>query len=1075
MRLGTALLANERVFYVAALCSIGLAIAWVIGFLQSNAPLGDDGILPVGTIQDLASNFPFLSWDPHLFGGYVPIIGLSWLAYLLPAVLVRSGQDAISTFHAGFMVAFLLYGVSVYYFARSLGSERIVSLCMPILAWSTNSYWNLTIWGGAYDRAFTIPWVFIALGATYRYASLLNSGGLYRRDYWLSVSTWSLVFLGDVFIVLAGVLLGLIFLFLSGGTGNPAAGLKRIGAVFIPPIGLTLWQTVPLLNQALAYGPYRVQDLVPNEWNQLILPGAKWVSTLNLVYLPTLLSVAILCALFRTRFSTTQRALLFSLIIMGTYWFVMGWVPFLWPYLPRAMTPYSSVENLSWILLITIPLLFTVLHGHLATIGKQILQIRQGPRFSITKRRFLEILEVALLLAVAINALVIIPSITPANFQPLTDQLNAIMNHSLGPPTSDYRVSLQNRLLTRFFPYYQGDRYDTGGRVILLNPDPLYNSWYSTEAFYKNDISAIKTIYIDDRPVANVSSYLESPRNFAGETFWLDWYATYAVIFDDYTTVQTINNYTSRPYLYTVATANTNYGVPEVVAGVQNASAILEATNATIVGFYSASVNSPTEYDSLTSLLASMGLGPKFIIPLYLHTIGDVTTAPVDVLVTDSNTYTEYGSEMQPLLQATSIVVVSSVEGPIDSQPSTTQVGRRVLVNIPISFSQLVDGHEQGSYDFARASQIVRTRSFNATSAAYQGPIDASVSSSSWFPGYTLNSQGVLQSQSNTLILNLTNTNTTERSQYNIQSHLPGLIPLSSNLTINLLVEANANITLGVALLSPRTCCPDYVAVDQNIPAATPVQLSIPYSGLNEWRNLTTTFGFTRDLVLAVNLAPGNPKVTVRISNASISSPEYTIFTLPEPITPAESGILTHDSDTNGIGLLNGSNGSTTILTLSSNKPQSVTTIASLSGGMAGEEYDKIITVGKSGQMPPMITLFAQPSSSLVHEDWANNQNMIASSIPLGYRGLVWKETYSNLWRFGTRANSRAGPLTFYDAGPGMIYIPLSNYTNITASYNSLTIESIGLYSSPFLTVGALVILRKDLPNSRRKQDQKVA
>src|SRR5207248_9844304 len=100
---------------------------------------------------------------------------------------------------------------SVYYFGRSVGSDRIVAFSTSILAWSTNAYWNLTIWGGAYDRAFTIPLLFIAVGATYRYASQVNYGGRSTREYWLCLAAWTLVYLGDVFVAIAGTLLTVIF------------------------------------------------------------------------------------------------------------------------------------------------------------------------------------------------------------------------------------------------------------------------------------------------------------------------------------------------------------------------------------------------------------------------------------------------------------------------------------------------------------------------------------------------------------------------------------------------------------------------------------------------------------------------------------------------------------------------------------------------------------------------------------------------------------------------------------------------------------------------------------------------
>src|SRR5207244_3251465 len=147
--------------------------------------------------------------------------------------------------------------------------------------------------------------------------------------------------------------------------------------------------------------------------------------------LPTILIVATCCGLFRARVSPVQKALLVSMMVMGSYWLVMGWVPVLWPYLPRLMATYSSVENLGWIFLMTIPLLFTILRGRLATMEKPLFRVRRGRRFSLTGQRFFTLLQTAILLFITLNPLTTIPSITPPKYQPLTDQLNSELKAGL--------------------------------------------------------------------------------------------------------------------------------------------------------------------------------------------------------------------------------------------------------------------------------------------------------------------------------------------------------------------------------------------------------------------------------------------------------------------------------------------------------------------------------------------------------------------------------------------------------------------------------------------------------------------
>src|SRR6266571_1127712 len=211
-----------------ALCVVGLSISAAIGFLQDPTPFGDDAIYYIGTVKALTSNFPFLAWDPHVFAGYMPAIGLSWLTFLAPFVLARIGLDAISSFHLSFVAVFLLFGLAVYYSARSVGSGRLVSFSMSILAWSTNAYWNNTIWGGAYNRAFTIPFLFLAMGATYRYAGCMNAAKAQGSNYWLGVAAWTLAYVGDIFVAIAGAALGLAFLLLSAGRRSIVTVLKPV-------------------------------------------------------------------------------------------------------------------------------------------------------------------------------------------------------------------------------------------------------------------------------------------------------------------------------------------------------------------------------------------------------------------------------------------------------------------------------------------------------------------------------------------------------------------------------------------------------------------------------------------------------------------------------------------------------------------------------------------------------------------------------------------------------------------------------------------------------------------------------
>jgi len=1068
---------GEWLFDIALVCVIGLAIAWVVGFLQDPTPFGDDSIYYVGATKSLASNLPFLAWDPHVFSGYVPLIGFSWLTYIGPFLLVKAGFDAASSLHASFVFVFLLFGVSVFYFSKTVGSGRIVSFSAAILAWSTNTYWNITIWGGAYDRAFTLPFMFFAVAVTYRYVSLLDSGQIRRSQYWICIGAWSLTYFGDVFVAIVGTMVCAVFLLLSTGVDKITTGLRRIAVILLPPLGLSLWVIVPIGIQALNVGPYRVHYTVPNNLTSLFAPGPTWTSTLNFVYMPLLFFCCAFCLLLKARMSLSERAFLISLSLTGAYWVVMGWIPPLWPYLPRLMATDSSIENLAWVFLLALPVLIAVLTRHVVrTEESRFLRINMKLLFNLDGRRIAVVIKVLALLLVVSDALIVIPAVRPVDWGPLTNRLNSALDATVGPPSNDYRVSLQNRILTRSFYYYQPDRFDTAGRVENLDPNPFFNNWYATDVFYKNDIGSIAANYFDDRPTVDVSSLLESPYNFAGEKFWLDWHAVNFAVFYPYSYLYyTVGNYSSRSTLFSVSEQPTGYPAPEVFVKSNSPSPILAATNASTIGFYSVTGDSLNEYRSLIAILSDMGLDSRFVIPLYLKSLNEVLASPIELLVTDSDTYAQIGLEMQPLFATANIVVVSSVDGEPGLEAKTSPEGTGLLVSVPLSFSQLTEGKEPGAYYFLRSAPIVAIKSLNVSAPSYFQAHTMTLGPNSWASTYrTANAQGTLLSNSNTLIVNITNTDTTKSTEFNIDSILPRMVPLANDLTVSFTVEATTAIDLGVSFTSPASCCPNYVAIDKRVSAGETIQFEIPFSELQKWGDSKAMFGMADDLTFAVNLPSGEVNAVVRFANVSIASPAYTVSTLPNPLTVSDDGILEYDSQgATGVALLNASNDSTAVLNLPAHTSNSITTLASLSGGEPGGEYDKAITVGGNGPLVPLVAIFSEGVWSSVHEEWTNNENMVTTPIPPGFRGLIWKETYNPLWRFQPSSGPPTGSLKFYYAGPGMIYIPIADYSgNIQARFTSKSLELAILFSIPLVTVAVLIILPDRLLAFGRRKEQ---
>ena len=1036
----------------------GLIVASIVGILQNPNPFGDDSIQFVGMIGFLASGLPHVFWDPHSFAGYSPTTGLSWVNYLPPVILVKIGFDPVSAFHFSFVIVLILYGLSVYFLSRVLGATRLVSIFLPILAWSTNSYWSGTIWGGAYNRVFTLPLSLVALACTFKLSKFLNAGTSANKEYVICLLTWTLTLLGDVFISIASVAIGSLFLLLSAGGGNNlVVGSKRVMLVFSPVLLLTSWQWIPIVQQAMNTIPHHYA--VPNNWAWLILPGSTWQSTLNLVYLPSIAGFAILRLLVRAKFETEEKALVLSLGTMAAYWLLAGWVPVTYGYVPRIMATYSSVENLATIFLIVIATLSSGLRLHF-NLWKKI-----SLRFitvTLPRPNFAAILTALFLIFVLVNAGIILPSIKPVDWGPLESQLNAALADQTGPSSNSYRVSLSNRILTRSLPFYQPDRMGTGGRLFPLDLNSFFHNWYTADVFFKSDLGSLNSVYLEDRPVGDFAPLMESSSNFAGPSFWLNWYgANDIVFFPYYNLYNTIDNYTARSSLYSVTQIPTGFYSPEIFIRPLDTTPILMATNATVVGFYSGGSSSVGEYRSMIALLSYLGMGPQYVVPLYLSSMQEATSTPLEILVTDSDTYTEHTSEIASMLgRGANVIVVSSDDNDSNVQPIVQVQGKAVLARIGISFNQLVNLHEAGAYEFVQSIPIVRSQSVSTKLSGSVSGQTLDLGPMDWAFNYkTPNLEGSIDATSNAVTLNLTNMDNSSRGQFNIEAHLQTPTPLTSGVELQILVKASADVVIGESFASRVGCCPNYIGTPgQTVSTGGWELLHVPFSYFTEWGDLNSTFGLARNLILAVNTPPGLSNVTVQFSNVTLTYPSYGNFTLQTPVQLSNNSVLGASANGSaGIILSNQQGYSSGALSIQSGYP--VTSTASFTGGTAGELFDNILVVGTLVSSP-VITVFNAPPWEVVPSEWTSNQVLNIPAVPRGFLGLVWKETYTTQWNVETVVNKTARLLNYQFAGPGMLYIPTNlPVGTITISFETLTTEAIAAYSVALITLVTLAAL----------------
>jgi len=331
-------------------CIILLAVQAValesLGLLTNPAPQGDDPLIHIQKIIDLSKNFLHFQWDPRSFNGYIPSTGFAWQNYALPVLFVLLGLDPVAVFHATFLAYFLVFGPSVYYFCRTMGSERLAAIALSVLAWATIGYLGY-VGGGAYDRVFTLPLMFISLALTYRYAALQNAGGASSRLYWLLVATWSITLLGDVYIAAVPVAIAMVFLALSAGWNHLRAGVLRLAAILLPSLTLTSWFWIPLLAHVLSIGSPR-SDLTVSVISQVFWAGP----------LISLFAIILRKKSHSTPLRPEQTAIILSITLVSVYFLIMGAFTPLWTYLPRIWSTYDSFDILSFLFPATVACLF---------------------------------------------------------------------------------------------------------------------------------------------------------------------------------------------------------------------------------------------------------------------------------------------------------------------------------------------------------------------------------------------------------------------------------------------------------------------------------------------------------------------------------------------------------------------------------------------------------------------------------------------------------------------------------------------------------------------------------------------
>jgi len=977
--------------------------------LISTTPRGDDTTVHVQKIIDLSRNFLNFHWDPRQFNGYDPSIGFAWASYAPPALFVSLGLDPLVVFHWTFLAYFLAMGPCVYYTLRSLSARRVVALAGSVLAMSTPGWWGY-VGGGAESRVFTLPYMFLALGLTIRYARAQNLGLGSARTYLLLLALWTLTVLGDVYVAAVPVIVAVIFVLLSAGTNHFRAGLRRVATLFVPVLAFTAWFWIPLGLHLLSVSS-PASDLTVSTTSQLFWTGPA--ATIVALYLRKTYS--------KEKVPVEYLAILVSLSIVFVYFLIMGAIVPLWAYIPRLWSTYDSFNLLSFLFPLTIGAVFFYLKP-----------LRKG--------RLVRNLAILLVILVMVNAIPTIDLSQPPDRTIIDNAYAQVFAANFARPINS-RVSLQSRTLTRWFPFYDQSTDETGGRVLGLDPSPYYQNWYETEAFFKDDLSTLSSIYIEDQPNINLQAMVGSPENYASTLFWLDWYGVSTLVLNTgfYPVQNTANNYTQRGALFSTQTLPTQYGSLFFVQPHTN-SPILMATNASAIGFYSQQSDSKALYNNLLALLSYVGLGPSYIVPVYLSSLNGVVSGEFSAIITDDTTYAQEKSTL------------AAIQGP----------GTRIIV-VSTNFLTQSQGPAGSANLVQLIAPLLQTEMQTLTNGPSPPPYQTiTVSPAAWSVGPSQNAVSSLQSNSNNLTMTVNIPDSTKPATVDIGAHFLNPLVLWRTVETDFQITPSTP-TNATIFFSNGNFTGTYLSAHANLKTGQNNSLQFPFDNFT-WNNLQSEFALATGLNETFTIPAGTSTARYTLSTVSVSQPQQTFYQLSTPLSITADGYFQqHDASTgciltNETGALIGEERSI------NNDPSTVIPLASFTSS-SNRTFDRIITNTLStARGSSTLTVFFSPNALPIGNSWITNERLTTQAIPAGFSGLVWKETFTNNWNLeGVDQAGNGLSLPYYLAGPGMIYSPLEGrgLKVVNPSYSDTIITIVLPVLSGLSTIPVIVFRRR--------------
>jgi len=370
---------------------------------------------------------------------------------------------------------------------------------------------------------------------------------------------------------------------------------------------------------------------------------------------------------------------------------------------------------------------------------------------------------------------------------------------------------------------------------------------------------------------------------------------------------------------------------------------------------------------------------------------------------------------------------------------------------------------------------ILRLQRINSTSVTSYTSQTTPLPPGDFAVGSTRNAKGSLAVTGNNLTLMVNVDNVTEPAELNLTYRFANSLPLLG--TMIQFEKTDAGILVSARFLSDNHTS-NYLAYTRDVEPGNWASFQDSISNYTSFSDPANRFLMANSFNLTLDIPPGHPTATFQLADLSISTPSFNVYELPAPLSLAIDGFFVDVPSPSGNSRLVLSN---LVGDLAGNydlkEGSKFSTILPLAefASESGHSFTEVITSGPTSNASISLETVQQSAWAPVTSDWRNPQNLDIQKSPPGFRGILWKETYTPAWSIkGVEGEASEIPFAYYFSGPGLVYIPIgSQSVSLRVSYVSLTIAEMSVMVLGVCSLIPLVIFRKRIYEvGSRKSDK---